>query len=105
MLSRRLERRGFRVTTAAGGKEALELIGHNTFDIVLLDLVMPDIGGLQVLRTVRESWSAADLPVIIATAKDESEDIVEGLKAGANDYITKPLDLPVVLARCRLSST
>ena len=99
MLSRRLERRGYRVATASGGREALELIARNRYDVILLDLVMPDIGGLQVLRTLRETWSTADLPVIIATAKDESDDIVEGLKAGANDYVTKPLDLPVVLAR------
>src|SRR5436190_10775060 len=99
MLSRRLERRGYRVAAAAGGREALELISGNHYDVILLDIVMPDIGGLQVLRTLRETWSPADLPVIIATAKDESDDIVDGLKAGANDYVTKPLDLPVVLAR------
>lgn len=99
MLSRRLARRGYSVAVAAGGREALELISSNRYDLILLDLVMPDIGGLQVLRTLRETWSTADLPVIIATAKHESDDIVDGLKAGANDYVTKPLDLPVVLAR------
>lgn len=99
MLSRRLQRRGYSVSTAAGGKEALDLIAIHRYDLILLDLIMPDIDGMQVLRTLRERWSAADLPVIIASAKDESGDIVEGLKAGANDYVTKPLDMPVVLAR------
>ena len=99
MLSRRLQRRGFTVATAAGGREALELVRANQYDVILLDLMMPDIDGMQVLRTLRETLSASELPVIIATAKDESVDIVEGLKAGANDYVTKPLDLPVVVAR------
>ena len=94
-----MERRGYRVAVAEGGKQALELIAGNNYDLVLLDLVMPDIDGLQVLRTIRETRSTADLPVIIATAKQESEDIVDGLKAGANDYVTKPLDLRVVVAR------
>ena len=99
MLSRRLQRRGYTVTAAAGGGQALELIAKHRYDLILLDLVMPDIGGLEVLQTLRQTFSAAELPVIIATAKDASGDIVDGLKAGANDYVTKPLDLPVVLAR------
>ena len=99
MLSRRLQRRGYAVDVAAGGREALELVGAKRYDVILLDLVMPDIGGLDVLRTIRETRTAAELPVIIATAKHDSEDIVEGLNAGANDYITKPLDMAVVLAR------
>src|SRR5688572_14255238 len=99
MLSRRLQRRGFTVATASGGREALEMVRAHPYDVILLDLMMPDIDGMQVLRTLRETWSESELPVIIATAKDESADVVEGLKAGANDYVTKPLDLPVVVAR------
>jgi sigma-B regulation protein RsbU (phosphoserine phosphatase) len=99
MLSRRLQRRGYGVTVAEGGRRALELVAQQRFDLVLLDIVMPDINGMEVLQTLRQTWSAADLPIIMVTAKDESEDIVSGLKAGANDYVTKPLDLPVVLAR------
>jgi sigma-B regulation protein RsbU (phosphoserine phosphatase) len=99
LLSRRLQRKGYSVTVAEGGRRALELIAQQRFDLVLLDIIMPDLNGMEVLQTVRQTWSAADLPVIMVTAKDESEDIVEGLKSGANDYVTKPLDLPVVLAR------
>jgi sigma-B regulation protein RsbU (phosphoserine phosphatase) len=99
MLARRLQRKGYTVTLAEGGRRALELIGQQRFDLVLLDIIMPDLNGMDVLRSVRQSHSAADLPVIMVSAKDESEDIVEGLKSGANDYVTKPLDLPVVLAR------
>ncbi|MHC4217963.1 MAG: PP2C family protein-serine/threonine phosphatase [Planctomycetota bacterium] len=99
MLSRRLARRGHIVETADGGRAALDLISQRPFDVVLLDIMMPDIDGIEVLKTVRKDYSAADLPIIMATAKDESDDIVSALKLGANDYVTKPLDFQVVLAR------
>jgi sigma-B regulation protein RsbU (phosphoserine phosphatase) len=99
MLSRRLARRGYSVSTAEDGYKALELIDAETFDVVLLDIMMPGIDGFQVLEKIRETRAAADLPVIMATAKEGSEDIVRALKMGANDYVTKPLDFPVVLAR------
>jgi len=99
MLSRRLERKGFTVTLARDGAEALDLIGGRSFDLVVLDVMMPGIDGLQALETLRRSHSAADLPIIMATAKDGSDDVVHALKLGANDYVTKPLDFPVVLAR------
>ena len=99
MLSRRLGRRGFEVATAAGGQEALEAVEQQPFDLILLDIMMPGIDGMEVLQRVRETRSASELPIIMATAKTESEDIVEALKLGANDYVTKPLDFPVVLAR------
>lgn len=99
MLSRRLGRRGFDVATAADGQEALEALDQQPFDLVLLDIMMPGIDGMEVLRRVRETRSASELPIIMATAKTESEDVVEALKLGANDYVTKPLDFPVVLAR------
>jgi adenylate cyclase len=99
MLSRRLERRGYSVAVAEDGRQALEMITTQKFDVVLLDIMMPGISGLEVLRILRERRSAADLPVIMATAKDQSSDVVEALQLGANDYVTKPLDFPVVLAR------
>jgi class 3 adenylate cyclase len=99
MLSRRLERQGYAVGVAADGHQALEMIGARQFDVVLLDIMMPGISGLEVLKTLRERFSVADLPIIMATAKDESRDIVAALNLGANDYVTKPLDFPVVLAR------
>jgi adenylate cyclase len=99
MLGRRLERRGYTVARAADGQRALAMLDTQTFDVVLLDIMMPGLSGLEVLRILRQSHAMADLPVIMATAKDQSGDIVEALKLGANDYITKPLDFPVVLAR------
>ena len=105
MLSRRLSRLGHDVACAAGGAEALELIDHTErpFDIVLLDVMMPDIDGLSVLRHIREKYSTTALPVIMATAKDSTEDIVSALQIGANDYVTKPLQFAVVAARISVS--
>ena len=99
MLSRRLERRGFEVELAEGGKEALEMIEERAYDIVLLDIMMPEISGYDVLEEVRKDKTPLELPIIMATAKDEGEDIVSAFKLGANDYITKPIDFPVALAR------
>ena len=99
MLSRRLSRRKHTVMTAENGQEALDMIERESFDVVLLDIMMPGISGIEVLKTLRQSYSSADLPIIMATAKSESEDMVEALKLGANDYVTKPLNFPVVLAR------
>jgi len=99
MLSRRLTQRGFQVEVAEDGAQALLKISGSRYDLVLLDVMMPGISGLEVLETLRRTYAMADLPVIMATAKDQSEDIVEALKLGANDYVTKPLDFPVVMAR------
>jgi adenylate cyclase len=99
MLSRRLARRGYTVAAAEDGPQALEMITTQKFDLVLLDIMMPKISGLEVLRILRARYPAADLPVIMATAKDQSRDVVEALQLGANDYVTKPFDFPVVLAR------
>jgi class 3 adenylate cyclase len=99
MLARRLTRWGYTVTVAEDGYQALAMIEAQQFDLVLLDIMMPGISGLDVLKTVRQRYAVADLPVIMATAKDQSEDIVAALQLGANDYVTKPLDFPVVLAR------
>jgi adenylate cyclase len=99
MLGRRLARRGYTVASAADGPRALALIEAQRFDVILLDIMMPGVSGLEVLQRLRQRYSMADLPVIMATAKDQSRDIVDALKLGANDYVTKPLDFPVVLAR------
>src|SRR4051812_5316409 len=102
MLSRRLARRGVTVEGAWDGHQALAAIegaGHNPFDLVLLDVEMPGLSGFDVLRRLRETHPATQLPVIIATARTDREDVVEALGIGANDYVTKPLDFPVVFAR------
>jgi phosphoserine phosphatase RsbU/P len=95
----RLERRGYRVDTAADGTAALAQINDHPYDLILLDIVMPGLDGIEVLKAVRQHKSRAQLPVILVTAKDETEDIVAGLREGANDYVTKPIDMEVLLAR------
>ncbi|MBP1622330.1 MAG: srrA 2 [Acidobacteria bacterium] len=99
LLARRLSRRGFTVVTAADGQEALDRIAEKSFDLIVLDIMMPRVDGMEVLSRVREKTAAADLPIIMATAKSESQDVVRALEMGANDYVTKPLDFQVVLAR------
>ena len=105
MLTRLLTREGYAVTGANDGAAALELVGKHLFDLVLLDIRMPGIDGLQVLKTLRKTRSVAELPIIMATAEDSSSDVVRALKLGANDYVTKPLDFSVVLARVRIDSS
>ena len=99
MLARRLERRGYTVAAAEHGRQALEMIAAQPYDLVVLDIMMPGMSGLDVLEALRREHAATELPVIMATAKDQSEDIVTALQLGANDYVTKPLDFPVLLAR------
>jgi diguanylate cyclase (GGDEF)-like protein len=99
ILKRRFESRGFDVTEAESGHAAIELIESKAFDLVLLDVMMPGIDGLETLRRIRSRKSASALPVIMVTAKSESGNIVEALEQGANDYVTKPVDFAVALAR------
>ncbi len=99
VLSRHLAQKGHKVAIAENGKQALELVGKQQIDLVLLDVQMPDISGIQVLKTLRETYSPTELPIIMVTAVNQSEDIVEALDLGANDYVTKPIDFPVALAR------
>jgi DNA-binding response OmpR family regulator len=101
MLSRRLKRSGYDVLTAEGGREAIEAVRNSEVDLVLLDIMMPGIDGLEVLRILREKHSQSELPVIMVTAKGDSKDMVGALDLGANDYVTKPIDFPVVLARVK----
>ena len=101
MLSRRLQRAGFEVEVAADGSEALNRVREKEYGLVLLDHMMPGLSGLDVLRLLRATYTAEQLPVIMVTALNDSEKIVEAISAGANDYVTKPLDYPVALARIR----
>lgn len=99
ILIRRLARRGFDAVEAANGQQALQLIAEQSFDVVLLDIMMPDMSGNEVLREIRNTLSGDELPVIMVSAKTQSEDVVESLSLGANDYVTKPIDFNVALAR------
>jgi diguanylate cyclase (GGDEF)-like protein/PAS domain S-box-containing protein len=99
MLARRLERKGYHVVLAASAHELVERIKLDSVDLVLLDIEMPDISGLEALPGIRKMYSPIELPVIMVTARNQSEDIVKALDIGANDYLTKPVDFAVALAR------
>src|SRR5438445_1425311 len=99
MLARRLLRKGYVVGLAENAKELLERVKQDGVDLVLLDIEMPEISGLDALQRLRERYSAAELPIIMVTAKAQSDDVVRALDLGANDYLTKPIDFPVAVAR------
>jgi diguanylate cyclase (GGDEF)-like protein/PAS domain S-box-containing protein len=99
MLARRLARKGYAIGLAENAKDLLERVKQDAVDLVLLDIEMPQISGLDALKTLREHYSQAELPIIMVTAKNQSDDIVLALDLGANDYLTKPIDFPVAVAR------
>src|SRR5205807_10539766 len=99
MLARRLERKGYVVGVAESAQQLLQRSKQDGADLVLLDIEMPDVSGLEALKILREVYSPIELPIIMVTAKNQSEDIVKALDLGANDYLTKPVDFPVALAR------
>jgi diguanylate cyclase (GGDEF)-like protein len=101
ILVRRFERCGFKVTGAECGIRALELLEDQAFDLVLLEIEMLELSGLEVLKRIRDRHSPASLPVIMVTGKSRSEDVAEALAAGANDYVMKPVDFIVAFARTR----
>ncbi|MBI5415484.1 MAG: EAL domain-containing protein [Candidatus Omnitrophica bacterium] len=97
-LSMLLETRGYDVAVAHCGREVFEKIS-DTFDVILLDLILPDCGGFDVCRKLRENRTTKQIPIIILSAKLFSEDIVEGLYLGADDYLTKPFEYEELVAR------
>jgi DNA-binding response OmpR family regulator len=103
MLIRRLTSRGFRVAAVSDGPDCLRYIQGEIPDLILLDVQIPGMSGLEVVSQIRQKYSHDVLPVILVTALGESEDIVRGLEAGANDYVVKPVNLPVLLARMTVS--
>jgi signal transduction histidine kinase len=87
------------VVCAPSGKAALNVLGSEPIDLVLLDLMMPDIDGYEILEYIRRNVVWAELPVIIISAKSDNSDVVHGLEMGAHDYITKPIQVEIVRAR------
>ncbi|MFY0408279.1 response regulator [Solicola sp. PLA-1-18] len=93
-----LRARDYRVQTAGDGRSALQVVAEEVPDVILLDLGLPDIGGVDVIRQVRSSSS---VPIVVLSARHESDDKVEALDAGADDYVTKPFGMDELLARVR----
>ncbi len=102
MLSRRLRREGYVVTTALGGVAALQRVAEEAFDLVLLDIMMPDLDGFQVLSSMKSKAELRDLPVIVISALDEMESVVRAIELGAEDFLPKPFD--AVLLRARIGA-
>ncbi len=95
----RLERRGYEVAIATDGEEAIKRFRERPYDLILLDIMMPRINGMDVLKEIRRHRTRAQLPVIMVTSRDAPQDMVAALREGANDYVIKPIDLDVLLAR------
>jgi two-component system phosphate regulon response regulator PhoB len=96
-----LENSGYSVTTAVSGEEAVRLAGMTSFDLILLDLMLPGIDGLEAAKKLKKNTRTEATPIIMLTAKGDESDIVTGLELGADDYVTKPFSPKVLLARIK----
>ncbi|HJU42632.1 MAG TPA: EAL domain-containing protein [Vicinamibacterales bacterium] len=103
LLSKRLSEEGYGTAVVADGSSALTLVAHTKFDLVLLDVQMPGLSGFDVLSQLRSTYSRSELPVIMVTGRCGSDDVAEALKIGANDYLNKPVDFQLALARIETS--
>ena len=101
ILSARLAANGYRVLMAADGEEALAVARAEQPDLILLDVMMPKVNGLDVCRRLKADASLPFMPVILVTARGDTQDIVAGLEAGADEYLTKPVDQTALLARVK----
>lgn len=102
VLGKRLQREGYTVSSAANGRAALEMVGDGAFDLVLLDIMMPEVDGFEVLQRMKGDASLCDIPVIMISALDEIQSVVRCIETGAEDYLQKPFD-PVLL-RARIGA-
>ena len=96
-----LEREGYRVTCVGSGEKAVDVVRSDAIDLLVLDLMLPGIGGLEVARVLKGDPSTSTTPIIMLTARGEETDIVIGLELGADDYVTKPFSPRELLARIR----
>jgi DNA-binding response OmpR family regulator len=99
MVRLRLESRGFNVFTAESGELALQWMAEHKPDLILLDLMLPGISGLDVLKRIRTDRNLAPIPILIVSALGEENDVVVGLERGADDYLSKPFNMSVLMAR------
>ena len=99
LIDRALKTSGFATMHAHSGREALSIISNQVPHLVLLDWMMPELSGLETLRAIREMHPPSHLPVIMCSAIDEEMSVATAINAGANDYMTKPISLPILRAR------
>ena len=105
MLVRRLRRKDFDLSTAVNGREALSMIQTNLYDLILLDIMMPEVDGYTVLKYLKEDLRLRNIPVIMISALEEINSVMQCMEIGADDYLTKPLDsnlLKAAVNRCLL---
>lgn len=105
VLGMKLEREGYEAVIARTAATAYEFLEAGEFDLILLDIQLPDGSGMEMLKQLRQRRSQLDTPIIMISGLDQTSDVVSSLKNGANDYITKPFDLAVVVARIRTQLT
>lgn len=98
-LVRILKKEGYDVSQAEGGRKALTMLRANVFDLVLLDILMPDVDGFQVLREMKQDSALREIPVIVVTAVEEMNSVNECLELGAVNYLAKPVDAKVLIDR------
>ncbi len=103
LLSRHLERQGYMVTVAENGRQALKIMKTHTFDLILLDIIMPEMNGYQVLQQLKSQDTWRDIPVIMISALDEMDSVIRCIEMGADDYLIKPFNS--VLLRARINSS
>ncbi len=101
VVSYNLIKSGFNVTCADSGEEALEIMERERIDLVLLDIMLPGMDGMEICTLIRDRHQSGRLPIIMLTAKGEEDDIIRGLACGADDYVTKPFSPKVLIARIR----
>ncbi|MDR3197634.1 MAG: response regulator transcription factor [Planctomycetaceae bacterium] len=99
MVRLRLESRGFHVFTAESGELALQWLAEHNPDLILLDLMLPGMNGLEVLKHIRTDQNLAKIPILIVSALGEESDVVVGLERGADDYLSKPFNMSILMAR------
>ena len=101
LIRHHLLKEGFSVSSATNGAEAVKAMLRKPPDLVLLDLMLPGMDGLEVCRCLKKDAKTADVPILMVTAKDDESDVVAGLELGADDYVTKPFRMKELLARVR----
>ncbi len=101
LIRHHLMKEGYAVSTATNGMEAIKAILRKTPDLILLDLMLPGMDGLEVCQTLKKNPVSTDIPILMVTAKDEESDVVAGLELGADDYVIKPFRMKELIARVR----
>lgn len=100
LMTLQLSREGFNSVAAIDGEEGLKKVQNEDFQLIILDWMLPKLNGLEIIRVIRQTMKQ-EVPVLMVTARAEAADIVLGLESGADDYLTKPFEVPVFLARVR----